>query len=258
MMDVNCHRTYNQEQLLATIQAKAQELGRTPKCKDIAEDPKLPSVYTYYTAFGSMTKALRMAGLMPNKVGRDEKYSDSQLLENLKTKAGSLGRTPTCEDMDSDPAMPSYPTYKYRFGSFQNAIKKAGLKRKKLQKRKPDTARYTEKDLIDKLSKKAKCLGRVPTQQEFNSDPDMPSFSTYVYRFGSYQAACRKANILPRKHGRRGMTDDELLGLLKNKAKELGRMPKWSDFGRKNKMPPRQVYTYRFGGIRKALRKAGI
>ncbi|MBU4373432.1 MAG: hypothetical protein KJ714_03120 [Euryarchaeota archaeon] len=43
-----------------------------------------------------------------------------------------------------------------------------------------------------------------------------------------------------------------------NKAKELGRPPHCDDLGSRNNMPVHQVYTYRFGGLRKALKKAHI
>ncbi len=309
---------YTKTQLIGILQEKAKELGRTPMCKDISDDAKMPSVYPYYTTFESMTKALKGAGLMPNKVGTHKKYSDIELLDILRDKAKNLGRTPTSEDVDADLSMPSYTTYKLRFGSFQNAIKKAGLKpaarhyvqhskdellnmlreKTKTIGRTPNSReidldpampssktfryhfgslknaikeaglaqpeyrtciRYTEEKLLDMLKQKAKELGRVPTQDEMTSDREMPSFLTYVYRFGSFRSACKKAGLLHRKHGRPIQhTDAELLDWLRNKAKELGRVPTCDDLGRRNNMPVRQVYTYRFGGLRKALKKAGI
>jgi hypothetical protein len=202
----NNYKKYNKEELLTRLQAKERELRRIPKCKDINNDPEMPSVYTYYTRFGSITKALKEASLKPNRYRRYKKYSDLE----LQPAAG------TC-------------------------------------------TKYTKEGLLNMLKEKAKYLGRIPTQDELNSDPHMPSFSTYVYRFGSFQLACKKVGLLPRKQGRSAKyTDTELLDMLRNKTKELGRPPAWHDFGKYNNMPARQVYTYRFGGIRKALKKARI
>lgn len=202
----NNYKKYNKEELLARLQAKERELRRTPRCKDIDKDPEMPSVYTYYTMFGSITKALKEASLTPNRFRRYKKYSDLKLQHEVGT-----------------------------------------------------CIKYTKEGLLNMLKEKAKDLGRIPTQDELNSDPHMPSFSTYVYRFGSFQLACKKVGLLSRKQGRSvKYTDAELLDMLRNKTKELGRPPAWNDLGKYNNMPARQVYTYRFGGIRKALKKAGI
>jgi hypothetical protein len=46
--------------------------------------------------------------------------------------------------------------------------------------------------------------------------------------------------------------------MLRNKARELGRVLTGDDLGKRNNMPVRQVYIYRFGGLQRALKKAGI
>lgn len=309
---------YTKNELIVSLQNKAKELGRTPTCRDIEDDAQMPSLYPYYNMFGSISNALKQVGLMPNRVGTHKKYTDLELLEMLRNKTRGLGRTPTSEDVDADPSLPSYMTYKYRFGSFRQAIRKAGLKsttrhyvqhsneellnmlREKaktlghspipreididpnmpssktftchfgsvrnaikeaglVQSESKACTRYTKEDLLNMLKEKAKELGRVPTQDELNSDHGMPSFWTYVYRFGSFRLACKEAGLSYRKHGRSiKYTDVELLEMLRNKAKELGRPPQSDDLGNRNNMPARQVYIYRFGGLRKALKKAHI
>ncbi len=313
------HKKYTKHELITSLQEKAKELGRTPMCKDIEDDAQMPSVYPYYTMFGSLTDALKQAGLMPNRVGVHKKYSDLELLDILRSKAKSSGRTPTSEDVEADQFMPSRNTYRLRFGSFQRAIRKAGLKpasRHYVQQHSKDELlnilrekgktlghaptsreidldptmpasrtfrnhfgsvknaikeaglvqpefktgiRYTKEEMLSMLKEKAKKLGRLPTQDEINSDPDMPNSLTYMYRFGSFRSACKEAGLSYRKHGRSiKYTDAELLYMLRNKTKELGRVPTGDDLGKRNSMPVRQVYVYRFGGLRKALKKAKI
>lgn len=277
------HKKYNKEELIKSLQQKADELGRTPKCRDIDDDMQMPSLYPYYTRFGSLTNALKQAGLTPNRVGVHKKYSDPELLDILRRKAKSLRRTPISKDVKADQFMPSYTTYILRFGSFQRAIKRAGLKhtsRPYVQYSKEELLgmlknaikeagieqleskpypRYTKEEMLSMLKEKAKQLGKVPTQDELNSDPEMPKFLTYVYRFGSFKSACKEAGLSYRKHGRSiKFTDDELLDMLRNKAKELGRVLTGNDLGKRNNMPVRQVYIYRFGGLQIALKKAGI
>lgn len=306
---------YTREELILSLQKKAEELGRAPTCRDIDEDRNMPSFYPYYTTFGGLNNALKQAGLKPNRMGVRRKYTDDELLEFLIKKAISLKRPPNSCDMDSDPAMPSYTTYKLRFGSFKHALNKAGLKpvnakgymqhsKNELLDMLKEMARrlghapgsreidmdrdmpasktfryhfgslknaikeagisagdvrahrkYTKEELLDRLKRKAEQLGSVPTQDELNSDDNMPSFLTYVHRFGSFRQACKEAGLNYRKHGREAKyTDRELLDRLKKKTEELGRAPVHHDLGRKNGMPPRQVYTYRFGGLTVALK----
>lgn len=49
------------------------------------------------------------------------------MLERLRTKAESIGRTPTVREVRGDDSMPSPSTYRYRFGSFSDAVGEAGL-----------------------------------------------------------------------------------------------------------------------------------
>lgn len=110
------------DDLLKMLQQKAEKDGRTPMQKDISTDPDMPSVSLYKKRFGCYNTALKLAGLSPN-VGKP----DEELLTMLKQKAEKDGKTPTCKDVNSDPDMPSVTAYKKRFGSYNAALKLAGL-----------------------------------------------------------------------------------------------------------------------------------
>lgn len=60
-----------------------------------------------------------------NKRHFNEKYTDEELLEILKNY--SKIKFPTYRDFNSKNGLPSGRTYVDRFGSFQNAILKAGI-----------------------------------------------------------------------------------------------------------------------------------
>ena len=49
-------------------------------------------------------------------MGTSQKYSLDELLNLYSSKAESLGRPPTAVEIDSDPAMPAYATFKRRIG----------------------------------------------------------------------------------------------------------------------------------------------
>ena len=117
---VNIGRT--NEELIGQLRAKAESLGRTPMIKDLKSDKSMPSAATYIDRFSSWNEALKAAGLSVN-VG----YTNEELIGLLKAKAKSLGRTPTIKDVNSDKSMPHANTYTDRFGSWNQALKAAGL-----------------------------------------------------------------------------------------------------------------------------------
>lgn len=59
--------------------------------------------------------------------GRHRRYSDKKLLRILKAEAMKLGRTPTCQYFQNSKNLPSVITYTSRWGSWNNAVKAAGL-----------------------------------------------------------------------------------------------------------------------------------
>lgn len=251
---VGVHKKYSDPELLDILRRKAKSLKHTPTSNDVKADQFMPSYTTYILRFGSFQRAIKRAGLKHTSRPYVQ-HSKEELLGMLREKAKTPGHTPKPGEINFDPAMPSSRTFRHHFGTFKNAINEAGIE----QLESKPYPRYTKEELLSMLKEKAKQLGKVPTQDELNSDPEMPKFLTYVYRFGSFKSACKEAGLSYRKHGRSiKFTDDELLDMLRNKAKELGRVLTGNDLGKRNNMPVRQVYIYRFGGLQRALKKAGI
>lgn len=118
---------YTDEQLLNKLSELAKQLGRTPTWRDL-HIHKLPSSTTYHARFGSLRHAQEMVGLKPNKNmrGKENKYSDEYLLNQLKELAKKLGRTPTVRDLHIH-KLPNASTYYNHFGSFSKSKKLIGL-----------------------------------------------------------------------------------------------------------------------------------
>jgi hypothetical protein len=85
-------------------------------------------------------------------------YTDEELLEALKQWAKEHGKSPTERDVKLDKSLPSFRTYIYRFGSFNNAKKLVGLKvnepRRKLKNLDPLIKRW-ETGRLGELSENA-------------------------------------------------------------------------------------------------------
>src|SRR5205823_282543 len=116
--------------------------------------------------------------------------------------------------------------------------------------------RYSNDQILDELRRSAERMGRSPTMREFAADPQTTVHpQTVIEHFGSWNAAKRRAGLVPRRFA----TRDELLGLLRELGDELGRPPSAKDIdARKGSMPSKSLYWHTFGSLTNALREAGF
>jgi hypothetical protein len=116
--------------------------------------------------------------------------------------------------------------------------------------------RYSDEQILAELRASAERLGRSPTMREFAADEKTAVHpQTVIEHFGSWNAAKRAAGLVPRRFA----TREELLGLLKELGKELGRPPTARDIDEhKGKLPSKSLYWHTFGSLANALREAGF
>jgi len=122
---------FSNEELLQDLKAVADKLGKTPSIKDIIRHCKY-SHATYKRYFGSIINAQQAAGLISNKSGGHlrkgiKKYTQEQILSDLKELATRINRTPIGKDIKENGKW-SYHTLRNYFGSTAQAMKQAGLK----------------------------------------------------------------------------------------------------------------------------------
>jgi hypothetical protein len=111
------------QELLAEIERLADELGRTPSSRDMAEHGEFGRI-TYRDHFGSWNEALGAAGFDRRRPKR--KTSEAELVTELQRLADALGTTPTTDDMQRDGEF-SPGTYINRFESWSAALEAADL-----------------------------------------------------------------------------------------------------------------------------------
>jgi hypothetical protein len=116
--------------------------------------------------------------------------------------------------------------------------------------------RYTDEQILAQLTESAERLGRSPTMREFAADPATTVHpQTVIEHFGSWNAAKRRAGLVPRRFA----TREELLGQLRGLGEELGRTPTARDIDeRKGSMPSKSLLWHTFGSLAQALREAGF
>jgi len=116
--------------------------------------------------------------------------------------------------------------------------------------------RYSDDEILQQLRSCAERLGRSPTMREFAADPQSTVHpQTAIEHFGSWNAAKRRAGLLPRRFA----TRDELVQALRSLGEELGRPPTARDLdARRGAVPSKSLYWHTFGSLTAALREAGF
>lgn len=237
-------KKYTEDMLIMMLRKKAKELGRTPKSREVTDDPRMPIALTYQNRFGSWNAALVAAGLTPLETRwQSRKWSKKTMISSLQKLAKTLGRTPRNVDLKDDLTMPPISAYIRVFGTWNKALETAGL-------------RYSEKEMILILQEKAKELGgRAPTPEEMEG---MPSQGMYASTFGAWSKALRLAGIDISGRIRHHYSRERLILMLQNKAKELGKRPGIYDIESDPKMPSFRAYRTAFGTLTRALEVAEL
>ncbi len=117
-------RRYTDDQILEELRASAARLGRSPTMREFAADP-VATVHpqTVIEHFGTWNAAKRAAGLTPRRF-----ISREELLEQLRSLAGELGRLPTARDLEERRrTMASKSLIWHTFGSLTGALREAGF-----------------------------------------------------------------------------------------------------------------------------------
>lgn len=171
------------------------------------------------------------------RAGMRRRYSNEQILQQLRECAERLGRSPTMREFAGDPRARAHPqTVIERFGSWNRAKRLAGLVPRRFA---------TREELLGQLRALGAELGRPPTGKDLDERRgQMHSKSLYWHTFGSLTNALRAAGFdLPRGEERleRALTQGERL------ARRLGRLPRFADWARARKRDARllsewQVY----------------
>ena len=160
------------------------------------------------------------AALAEFQAGIRKRYSNEEILEQLRACAERLGRSPTMREFEADPETTVHPqTVIQHFKSWNEAKRKAGLVPRRFAQ---------PADLIRQLRELGDQLGRPPTAKDLDEHRDsMPSKSLYWHMFGSLKNALREAGFdVPVGEERLDRAIDQGVAV----ALKLGRLPKFADW----------------------------
>ena len=244
----NARTSLSKEELCEALQDLTDELGRTPKTTEMEEQGPY-STSTYFARFGSWSNALEAADLDGDRGrGPGGVISRKELLTALQDLADELGETPTVAEMNEQGRY-AVSTYIERFGSWNDAVREAGLSTN------DETKGVSKEELLAALQDLADELGRAPTQREMRQEGQY-STTTYQTHFGSWSEAIKAAGCETGTLGRR-VSREKLLTALQDLANELGRPPTTTDM-REHGPHSQSPYFDRFGSWSDALQEAGL
>lgn len=176
-----------------------------------------------------MTHVARSRSSRARPPGSRRRYSDAELLADLRACAARLGRSPTMREYRTDAEARVHPqTVVGRFGSWNGAKRLAGLVPRRFA---------TSDELLGRLRALGEELGRTPTGRDLEARRgDLPSKSLLWQTFGSLSNALRAAGFdVPSREERaeRALEQGERL------AVRLGRLPRLADWRRARRRSPR-------------------
>src|SRR2546423_12165086 len=154
------------------------------------------------------------------QAGIRKRYSDEQILAELRACAEHLRKSPTMREFATDPETTVHPqTVIEHFGSWNAAKRAAGLVPRRFA---------TRDELLGLLSELGEELGRPPTARDIDEHKGrLPSKSLYWHTFGSLSNALREAGFdVPVGEERLERAVEQGLDL----ARQLGRLPKFADW----------------------------
>jgi hypothetical protein len=154
------------------------------------------------------------------RAGMRRRYTDADILDELRAAAERLGRSPTMREFARDPDARVHPqTVIEHFGTWNAAKRAAGLFPRRF---------LTRDELLEQLRSLGAELGRAPTARDLTErGRSVPSASLYAHTFGSLGNALREAGFEVLQGEERLERAIEQGATL---AVELGRLPKMADW----------------------------
>lgn len=154
------------------------------------------------------------------RAGLRRRYTDDEILEELRASAQRLGRSPTMREFAADPAARVHPqTVIEHFGTWNAAKRAAGLQPRRF---------ISREELVAQLQELGAELGRIPTARDIEARRgQMASKSLIWHTFGSLTAALREAGFdvpVGEERLERAVADGAIL------ARRIGRLPRMADW----------------------------
>lgn len=212
------HSKLNDQELLNLIKAEFYRIQ--PKgCWDFFKQSKnIPCLPTLQKRFNkTYNEILILAGIPDeelNFVRRDKKI----YLQQLKMVADKLGHPPSAKEFNKQGYCSA--TLRKLFGSYNNALRSAGLEINMTRKK----ITYNKSELKKQYLNLSKKLGNPASCNDLDNAKDLPNSSSFPLRFGGMKGLKETAGMAPSTHGPKPKYSKELIiKMLMDECNKLGR-----------------------------------
>jgi HNH endonuclease. len=201
--------TTKRSELIQDLCELADSLGGTPKARELKQNENTKSLYKYRREFGTFNDALRAAGFETNK---EHGLSEQELLDNLRKLRNRLGETPEDRDVKFSDVTCSSTVYKNRFGSFNSALREAGIPIKNSDRLKQSETTHKSilkhRDMITNYGSLTYLIEKAPVSSELRTW-ELTSKYKYLYReFGSIERIRRICGVRKLAGAKKEFGDD--------------------------------------------------
>jgi hypothetical protein len=160
------------------------------------------------------------AALAAFRAGMRRRYTDEEILAELRSSAQRLGRSPTMREFAADEAATVHPqTVIEHFGTWNAAKRAAGLTARRF---------ISREEMVRQLRDLGDELGRVPTARDVQEARGRVASKSLIWHtFGSLTAALREAGFdvpVGEERLERAVAQGAVL------ARRIGRLPKMADW----------------------------
>jgi hypothetical protein len=160
------------------------------------------------------------AALAEFRAGMRRRYTDDEILGELRASAERLHKSPTMREFAADPDARVHPqTVIEHFGSWNAAKRAAGLVPRRF---------ISRDELLDQLRELGTDLDRIPTARDLDENRGRVASKSLIWHtFGSLTNALREAGFdvpVGEERLERSIADGAVL------ARRIGRLPKMADW----------------------------
>lgn len=257
------------EELIKSLKDFYNKNKFIPSKKQFKNYSELPNISYYERRFGGILNALEKANIPLNKqqiISKNKNILSKEEVKQIFIEFYNKNKLiPKSEELQLYD-LPPISTIVYQYKNYTNFLKECNIDISNDTERFIKHRNTTDEELITYIQDYYKNIG-FPTEREFNSKNNLPSYTLYFQRFGSFKNAILISKIeIPKNReryfDREKLSDEEMLTLLKYYTNEKLKNNKYlllgDDIDNNKSMPHSGTYVARFGGIAKSYEKIGI
>lgn len=209
-----------------------------------------PSSSNILKYFGNWDNALNQTGIIYTK----SQYTDDQLLLILKEWAAKYPGPFTIKVYNELENVPEAKLYKFHFGSWSKAIKKAGLEQIR------ETIRTNEisikkETILNNLRVWIQSFDGPHSSHQYQQQKMKPCYDSILHYFGTWENAIAQTGVSYKK---KKYTERQLVDILKRWGQEYNGPYTRKAYNNAELTPNAQAIIYQLGNWSNALKKAGL